>query len=199
MKRMVVAISGASGAQLGIELLETMRQFRDWETLLVLSRAAEKTISLETGCALNKVKSLATRNYCLKDISAGIASGTFRTEGMVIIPCSMKTVAGIAAGYSDNLILSAADVTLKERRKLVLVARESPLSTIHLRNMLCLSELGAVIMPPVLTFYNHPLEFADCTRHIIGKVLDLFGLDVKGFKRWGENMQPPVWENNAAN
>lgn len=186
MKRMVVAMSGASGAQLCIELLAAMGQLPDWETHLVLSKGAEKTLSLETKYTLEEVKALAAKNYNLEDIGASIASGTFKTEGMVIVPCSMKTVAGIATGYSDNLILRAADVIIKERRKLVLVARETPLSTIHLRNLLTLSELGAVIMPPMLTFYNEPKEFADITRHITGKVLDVFGLEVKGFKRWGE-------------
>ncbi len=111
---------------------------------------------------------------------------------MVVIPCSMKTVAGIASGYSDNLILRAADVTIKERRNLVLVARETPLSPIHLQNMLSLSHLGAIILPPMLTFYNHPSSIEDCTRHIIGKVLSLFEIEASGFKRWRERAIEPV-------
>ena len=117
-------------------------------------------------------------------MAASVSSGTFRTEGMVIIPCSMKTLAGIACGYSDNLLLRAADVTLKERRKLVLVTRETPLSQIHLRNMLSLTQTGAVILPPMLTYYNNPQTIEDMTRHIVGKVMAEFGLEHPKFHRW---------------
>ena len=117
-------------------------------------------------------------------MAASVSSGTFRTEGMIIVPCSMKTVAGIACGYSDNLILRAADVTLKERRKLVLLAREAPLSGIHLRNMLTLSQMGASILPPMLTYYNNPQTVEDMTRHIVGKALSAFDLELPGFQRW---------------
>lgn len=118
-----------------------------------------------------------------KRLIVGI-SGTFLTAGMVVVPCSMKTLAGIVSGYSDSLLLRAADVTLKERRRLVLVARECPLGTIHLRNMYEASQLGAVILPPVLSYYNHPVSLEDCTRHIAGKILDQFGLEPEGIKRW---------------
>lgn len=185
-KRLVVAMSGASGAQLGIELLKTMQDFPHWETHLVVSKGAERTIEQETKFTIEEVKELATKVYPVEDIGASIASGTFKTEGMVIIPCSMKTLAGVATGYSDNLVLRAADVTIKERRNLVLVARESPLSPIHLKNMLYLAELGATILPPMLTYYNHPVGVEDLTRHIIGKALNIFDIDIKGFKRWGE-------------
>lgn len=185
-KRLVVGMSGASGAVLGIELLRVLRQEPEWETHLVISRGAEETISQETKYKLDEVLDLADAAYSVKDIGASIASGTFETEGMVIIPCSMKTLAGVASGYSDNLLLRAADVTIKERRKLVLVARETPLSSIHLRNMLTLSELGATIMPPMITYYNEPLDLAEQSRHIVGKVLDRFGIDLRGFNRWGE-------------
>lgn len=185
-KRLVVAMSGASGAQLGIELLKTMQDFPHWETHLVVSKGAERTIEQETKFTSDEVKELATKVYPVEDIGASIASGTFKTEGMVIIPCSMKTLAGVATGYSDNLVLRAADVTIKERRNLVLVARESPLSPIHLKNMLYLAELGATILPPMLTYYNHPVGVEDLTRHIIGKALNIFDIDIKGFKRWGE-------------
>ena len=129
---------------------------------------------------------LATRCHPPGDLGALIASGTFKTRGMVVVPASMKTVAGIATGYADNLLLRAADVTLKERRRLVLVPREAPLSSIHLRNLLTLSDLGAVILPPVLTFYNQPASVEDMTRHIVGRILDVFDLELPGFRRWGD-------------
>lgn len=185
-KRLVVGISGASGAQLGIDLLKMMKGIAAWETHLVISDSAIQTIHQETDFSVEEVLALATHTYALEDVGASIASGTFKTEGMVIIPCSMKAVAGIAGGFSQNLLLRAADVAIKERRKLVLVARESPLSSIHLRNMLTLSDMGAIILPPVLTYYNHPQTIADMSRHIVGKVMDIFQLDAEGFLRWGE-------------
>jgi len=185
-KRLVIGMSGASGASLAIQMLEILRENPDWETHLVISNGAEETIIQETEYKPTDVMELADKVYSIRDIGASIASGTFKTEGMVIVPCSMKTVAGIACGYSDNLLLRAADVTIKERRNLVLLARESPLSTIHLRNMLSLSELGAIIMPPMITYYNKPHDLNDLNRHIIGKVLDRFGIEVNGFNRWGE-------------
>lgn len=187
-KRLVVGISGASGAILGIEILKILRDNSEWESHLVISRGAELTIDDETEYTLEEVRSLADKVYDIKNIGASIASGTFRTEGMVIVPCSMKTVAGIASGYSDNLLLRAADVTIKEKRKLVLAAREAPLSTIHLRNMLTLAEAGAIIIPPVVTYYNKPLSLEDMNRHIAGKILDKFEIDISGFKRWGESI-----------
>lgn len=186
-KRLVIGMSGASGALLGIQMLEILKENPKWESHLVISKGAEETIKQETEYTVEDVIKLADNAYSIKDIGASIASGTFKTEGMVIVPCSMKTVAGIACGYSDNLLLRAADVTIKERRNLVLVARESPLSTIHLRNMLTLSELGAIIIPPMITYYNKPNNLNDLNRHIIGKVLDRFGIEVNGFNRWGED------------
>lgn len=185
-KRLVIGMSGASGALLGIQMLEILKENPDWESHLVISKGAEETIKQETEYMIEDVVKLADKFYSIKDIGASIASGTFKTEGMVIVPCSMKTVAGVACGYSDNLLLRAADVTIKERRNLVLVARESPLSTIHLRNMLTLSELGAIIIPPMITYYNKPDNLNDLNRHIIGKVLDRFDIEVNGFNRWGE-------------
>ncbi len=185
-KRLVVGMSGASGATLGIELLKIVKEHPEWETHLVISKGAEQTIIQETEYEPKEVMGLADKVYSSKDIGASIASGTFKTEGMIIIPCSMKTVAGIACGYSDNLLLRAADVTIKERRNLVVVARECPLSTIHLRNMLALSESGAIIMPPMIAYYNKPASIEDLNRHIIGKILDRFGIEVNRFKRWGE-------------
>jgi 4-hydroxy-3-polyprenylbenzoate decarboxylase len=185
-KRLVIGISGASGAALAVDLLHCMREQTDWETHLVVSGSAETTLRLETGEQLSDVMKLATHCHSNANIGASIASGTFKTEGMIVVPCSMKTLSGIATGYSDNLLLRAADVTIKERRPLVLVARESPLSTIHLRNLLTLSELGAIIMPPMITHYNQPMGMADLTRHITGKILDKFGIEVSGFRRWCE-------------
>ena len=187
-KRLVVGISGASGAILGIEILKLLRDNAEWESHLVVSKGAEMTIHDETEYTLEEVLALAHKVYDIKNIGSSIASGTFKTEGMVIVPCSMKTVAGVASGYSDNLLLRAADVTLKERRKLVIAAREAPLSTIHLRNMLTLAEAGAIIIPPMVTYYNKPLSLEDMNRHIAGKILDKFGIEITGFKRWGENV-----------
>lgn len=186
-KKLVVGMSGASGAILGIELLRVLRDNPDYETHLVISRGAELTIAEETEYTLGEVIDLADKVYDIKNIGASIASGTFKTEGMIIVPCSMKTVAGVVCGYSDNLLLRAADVTLKEKRNLVVVPRESPLSTIHLRNMLSLAETGAIIIPPMVTYYNKPVNLEEMNRHIVGKILDKFGVEIVGFKRWGEN------------
>ena len=185
-KRLVVAMSGASGAILAVELLRALQDYRDWETHLVISRGAEETIYQETPYTVAEVAALATEVHNNKNIGASIASGTFKTEGMVVVPCSMKTVAGIASGYSENLLLRAADVTIKERRNLILVARESPLSPIHLRNLLYLCEHGVTILPPMLTFYNRPDTIDDMVQHLLGKILNIVGLEHKQFKRWGE-------------
>lgn len=185
-KRLVVGISGASGAVIGIRLLQAMQQFPDWETHLVISNGGRRTIEQETGCSIAQVEALATKCHPVEDIGASIASGTFKTEGMVVVPCSMKTLAGVASGFSHNLLLRASDVTLKERRKLVLVVRESPLSAVHLRNMSAAASVGAILLPPVMTFYNRPESIEDMVRHIVGKVVDIFGLELSGFRRWGE-------------
>ena len=179
-------MSGASGAILGVELLKELSCHHEWETHLVISKGAMETIKQETQFSPEDVANLANKFYTLDDIGASIASGTFRTEGMVVVPCSMKTVAGIACGYSDNLLLRAADVTMKEGRKLILVARECSLNAIHLRNMLSLAQAGVIIMPPMITYYNHPQSLEDLTRHIVGKILDRFDVMLNGFKRWGE-------------
>lgn len=185
-KRLIIGMSGASGAEIGIKLLQAMQYHSSWETHLVISQGARRTIEYETCYSIKDVASLATKCHALEDIGASIASGTFKTQGMVVVPCSMKTVAGIAHGFSQNLLLRAADVIIKERRKLVLVARESPLSPLHLSNMLTLANLGVIVLPPVLTFYTLPSTIQDMTTHIVGKILDIFGLEAEGFKRWGE-------------
>ncbi|MGD9676893.1 MAG: UbiX family flavin prenyltransferase [Vulcanibacillus sp.] len=187
-KKLIIGMSGSSGAILGIDLLKVMQNYSDWQTHLVISKGAEETIIHETSYSPQDVRSLADEAYSIDNISASIASGSFKTEGMIIIPCSMKTVAGVASGYSDNLLLRAADVIIKEQRKLILVTRESPLSPIHLRNMLTLAELGAMIMPPMPSYYNNPIYVEDVNKQIIGKILDKFNIELDGFKRWsGKN------------
>lgn len=193
-KRLVVGISGASGAILGIELLLRMRQQPEWETHLVVTSGARRTIQLETDYTIDQVEALATRVHRLGDVGASIASGSFKTAGMVVVPCSMRTLAGVASGFAENLLLRAADVTLKERRPLVLVPRETPLNRIHLRNMVTASDAGAVILPPVVAYYNKPVKVQDMTNHIVGKILDVFDIPMPDFRRWGEEQ---VDSNNA--
>lgn len=184
-KRLIIGMSGASGAPLTVTLLKELRKFDETvESHLILTKGAELTLQQETAYSVEQLKSLADVVYDCNNIGAGPASGSFCTMGMMIVPCSMKTIAGIHSGFSDNLLLRAADVTLKECRRLVLAARECPLSTIHLRNMYELSQMGAVILPPVLSYYNHPVTLEDAAKHIAGKLLDMFGLSVKGFRRW---------------
>lgn len=183
-QRLVVGISGATGIPIALELLRQLKDNPQVETHLVYTRGAEMTLAQESGLTLEKLDALADVVYDNSNIGAKPASGTWKTMGMVVVPCSMKTVAGICSGYSDNLLLRAADVTLKERRKLVLVARECPLSTIHLRNLLELSQMGVEVLPPMLTYYNHPKSVEDCTRHIVGKILDRFGIEGQCFHRW---------------
>ena len=182
-ERLVVGMSGASGAPLTVELL---RQLHDGhpeiETHLVVSRGGALTLQQECGMELDELRALASVFHENDAIGASIASGSFPTMGMVIVPCSMKTVAGVVSGYSDNLLLRAADVCLKERRKLVLAARESPLSTVHLRNLYEASRLGAVIVPPMLTYYNHPGAVDEMTRYTVGRVLSQFGLGGDGYQ-----------------
>ena len=184
-KRLVVGISGASGVMLAVELLKQMQTHPEWETHLVITAGACKTIAIETEYRMEEVEAMATIVHPLNDVGASISSGTFKTEGMVIVPCSMKTLAGVANGYSENLLLRASDVTLKERRPLVLVARESPLNRIHLRNMLSASDAGAIILPPVVPYYNSPTGVREITMHIVCKILDIFDVPVPEFRRWG--------------
>jgi flavin prenyltransferase len=182
--RLVVAMTGATGAPLGVRLLERLRETEGVETHLVLSQWARSTIELETGMRVREVLDLADVTYKANDQGAAISSGSFRTDGMIVVPCSMKTLAGIRTGYADGLVCRAADVTLKERRKLVLVPRETPLSEIHLDNMLALTRMGAVVVPPMPAFYNHPDSVADVVDHIVTRVLDQFDLPVPMARRW---------------
>jgi flavin prenyltransferase len=173
--RFVVAISGASGAIYGIRALEVLRKLGA-ETHLVLTDAARETISLETDYSRADVEKLATKTYRIGEITAKISSGSFRTDGMLVIPCSMKTLAGIATGYSDNLLLRAADVTLKERRRLVLVVRETPLSLIHLENMVKVTAAGAIVLPAMPAFYTRPKTVDEIVDQIVGRSLDLLDM-----------------------
>ena len=187
-KRLIIGVSGASGAPLAVELLRQLHdRHPEVETHLVVTRGGEMTLRQETGMTLKELRSLADVYHENSNIGASIASGSFKTIGMIVVPCSMKTVAGIVSGYSDNLLLRAADVCLKERRKLVLVARESPLSTIHLRNLYEASQFGAVILPPMLAYYPHPQNIDDCTRHTVNRILAQFDLDENRYQWDGMN------------
>jgi polyprenyl P-hydroxybenzoate/phenylacrylic acid decarboxylase-like protein len=184
-KRLVVGITGSSAPQLAITLLTVVRDLPEVEVHLVVSRGAEKSMLLETGKKRGEVEALADRVYDPEDLAAPISSGSFPVDGMVIVPCSMNTLASVAAGISDNLIARAADVSLKERRRLVLVTRETPLSLIHIRNMETVTLAGATVLPPVPAFYHKPETIEDLLRHTAGKVLDQFGIPHNAFKRWG--------------
>jgi 4-hydroxy-3-polyprenylbenzoate decarboxylase len=184
MKRIVVGMTGATGAVLGVEVLRRLQQCPDVQTHLVLSRWARATIQLETELSAGDVSELADVVYSSDDQAAAISSGSFRTDGMVVVPCSMKTLAGIRMGYADGLIARAADVTLKERRRLVLVPRETPLSEIHLDNMLALARMGVSVVPPMPAFYNHPASIGDIVEHIVTRVLDQFGIESPTARRW---------------
>jgi len=182
----VLAITGATGAIYGIKLLEELNK-AGIETILIASEPAQKTIELETDYSLDDVRKMAGRYFLNNDIAAPPASGSFLHQGMVVAPCSMKTLSAIAGGYADNLISRAADVTIKERRKLILLVRETPLSPIHLENMLKLARLGVIIMPPVPSFYHHPKTIEDIISQVTGRVLDLLGLENSLVKRWPAN------------
>lgn len=182
--RIVVGISGASGVVYGITLLKQLKE-HNVETHLVLSRWARRIVELETPYSINEVAGIATCSYPPDDMTAPLASGSFMHHGMVIAPCSMKTLAAVAHGYTVNLIERAADVTLKEARKLILMPRETPLSPIHLENMLKLARLGVIIMPPVPSFYHHPETLQDIVLQSVGRLMDLLGIENELSKRWG--------------
>lgn len=184
MKKIIVGVTGASGTTYAISLLKALHDLPDVETHLVLSKWAVRNLELETDLTLPAVKSLADQVYNINDQGAAIASGSFLTTGMVIVPASMKTVAGVAYGFADNLIGRAADVCLKERRKLIIVPRESPFSTLHLENMLKLSQMGAEIIPPIPAFYNHPQTINDLVNHQTMKLMDALGLQNEISPRW---------------
>lgn len=185
--RLIVGITGATGVIYGVRLLERLRD-AGVETHLVISRWGARTLMHETPYSREQVEALAHTAYAPGDMGAAISSGSFQTRGMVIVPCSAKTLGAIAHGYGGSLIHRAADVVLKERRKLLLSVREAPLSDIHLENMLKLSRMGAVILPPMPAFYNHPRSLADIVERTVERMLDQFGVEVPGARRWSGEM-----------
>jgi 4-hydroxy-3-polyprenylbenzoate decarboxylase len=187
-KRIVIGISGASGVTYGVRMLDVLRK-TDFETHLIISDAGRLNIEIETRYSPAAVETMADFVYDHKDMAASLASGSFLTEGMVVIPCTIKSLSGIANSYNENLLVRTADVTLKEKRKLVLVVRETPLHVGHLRLMTLAAEMGAHILPPVPSFYHQPETIADIIDQTIGKVFDYMGIEHNLFKRWGENKQ----------
>jgi flavin prenyltransferase len=181
--RLVVAITGATGAVFGIRTLEALAEL-GVETHLCISSWGRRTIEHETALSVDDVRALATHAHPPGDMAATISSGSFRTDGMVVAPCSMRTLGTIANGIGDNLVARAADVTLKERRRLVLLPRETPLHEVHLANMLTLTRLGATILPPMPAFYNRPQSLADIVDHVVARTLDQFGLCSPHARRW---------------
>ena len=182
--QLIIGMSGASGLIYGIRLLEVLKQQPEVETHLILSGSAKMNITLETDWTVASVKAMADHVHAYNDIAANIASGSFQTDGMIIAPCSIKTVSGIANSYADNLMVRAADVVLKERRKLVLVPRETPLHTGHCRLFYELSQMGVILAPPAPAFYTRPQTIEDLVDHHVGRLLDLFDLDVGMVSRW---------------
>jgi len=182
--RLIVGISGASGSIYGYRLLERLSQVSEVETHLILTRAAERTAHLEHAKTAGDFKKLASHFYPVEDIGSRLASGSFLTHGMVIAPCSIHSMSAIATGMSENLLLRAADVCLKERRKLILLVRETPLHLGHLRTMVSLTEMGAIILPPVPGFYHRPKTILDLVDHTVDRVLDLLGLPSDDTRRW---------------
>lgn len=184
-KRIIISATGASGMPLLKRCLEIIKADGNFESYLILSKSAEITIEHEMKIKIDEIKKLADYVLSQENIGAGPASGSFKNEGMLIVPCSMKTAAGIYSGYTDNLILRSADVAIKEQRKLVLAVRESPLSQIHLRNLYELSKIPNVrIIPPMLTFYHMPESIDDMVNHIAAKLLEPFGIEMEGYRRW---------------
>jgi 4-hydroxy-3-polyprenylbenzoate decarboxylase len=189
--RLIIGISGASGAIYAVRLLEVLRTLPEIETHLTITNPGKKTILLETAYKeIEKLEKLANYCYPIDDIGAAISSGSFNTDGMVVAPCSAKTLSAIAHSYDDNLLVRASDVVLKERRKLILIFRETPLHIGHIRNLERATEMGAIILPPVPAFYNGPKTIADIVDQTIGKVLDLFNIDHNLFHRWGNDHKP---------
>ncbi len=188
MKRLIVGITGATGVIFGVRLLEALKD-TNVETHLVLSKWAMQTIEHETTYSVKAVRALASVDHAEGNMGASVSSGSFVTEGMVIVPCSMRSLAAIAHGTGDHLVHRAADVILKERRRLVLVAREMPLSDVHLENMLKLSRMGVTIMPPMPAFYNHPESLDDMVDHVVARVLDQFGISADFARRWEGKMR----------
>ena len=192
-KRLIVAITGASGTIYGVRLLQLLRAMPDWETHLVMSSSGALTASQEIDMKRADIEALADVVHNVKDIGAAVSSGSFRTAGMVIAPCSMKTLASVAHGLADNLISRAADVILKERRRLVLMARETPFNLAHLRNMTAVTEMGGIVFPPVPAFYARPDSIEAMVDHTVGRVLDLFDIEHHDLVRRWEGLQRPTF------
>lgn len=188
MKKLIIGITGSTGSILGIRLLEILSG-SDIETHLIISKWGHQTLEHETSYSYDQVLAMADVSYGSGDMGAAVSSGSFRTEGMVIIPCSMASLAAVASGQGSHLVHRAADVILKERRKLVLVARELPLNNIHLENMLKLSQMGVSIVPPMMAFYNHPESIEDMVDHVVMRVLDQFDITVDTVPRWEGKMR----------
>lgn len=184
MQRLIVGVSGSSAPQLAFTLLQALHDLSDVETHLVLTRGAELSIKLEMGMSAGEFEALADVVHDSGNLAAPISSGSFRTDGMVVMPCSMKTLAAIASGYSADLVARAADVCLKERRRLVLVPRETPLNLVHIRNMETVTLAGATVLPPVPAFYHRPGTIEDLLKQTAGKVLDQFGIEHGLYERW---------------
>ena len=182
--RLIVAITGSSGAIYGVRLLEALRAAPKVEVHLILSKGGKLTAALETGRKARDIEKLAYHVHSVQDLAASIASGSFKTAGMIVAPCSMKTLSGIANSYADNLVVRAADVVLKERRRLVLMPRETPLHLGHCRLLLQAAEIGAIIAPPIPAFYGQPKTMDDLVNHSVGRVLDLFDIESSLVKRW---------------
>ena len=185
-KRIIIGIAGASGVIYGVRMLSLLKE-HDFETHLIISEAGKKNIEIETSYKAGEVAAMADCTYDNKDVGGALASGSFLTRGMVVAPCTIKTLSGIANSYTDNLLVRAADVTLKEKRKLVLVVRETPLHKGHLRLMTMAADMGAHILPPVPSFYHQPKIIDDIIDQTIGKIFDYLGIEHDLFKRWGEN------------
>ena len=184
-KRIIIGATGASGIPILIQCLNLVRENQEFESYLIMTDSAKITLEHETKMKVEEIEKLADHVIDSKEIGAGPASGSFKTEGMLIVPCSMKTIAGIYSGYADNLVLRAADVTIKEQRPLVLAARETPLSAIHLRNLQELAMIpGVRIIPPMMTFYHMPESIEEMTYHIAAKLLEPFGIEAKDYRRW---------------
>jgi polyprenyl P-hydroxybenzoate/phenylacrylic acid decarboxylase-like protein len=191
-KRLIVGITGATGAIYGVEVLKTLKNLSDWESHVVLSDAGALNLWHELKMKRKDLEALADAAYHPKDIAAAIASGSFLTEGMVIAPCSMKTLAAVAHAHADDLVSRAADVVMKERRRLVLLPRETPLNLAHLRNMATVTEMGGIIFPPVPAFYAAPKSIAELVAHTVARVLDLFGIHSAKLARWQGMKGTPV-------
>ena len=191
-KRLIVAMTGATGSIYGVRILEMLRKIGGWETHLIVSDAGALNAWYDLKLARKDLSKLADVTHNVRDVAASISSGSFVTHGMVIAPCSMKTLAAVAHGFSDNLVSRAADVVLKERRRLVLITREAPLNLAHIRNMAAVTEMGAIVYPPVPAFYSHAKSVDDLVNHTVGRVLDLFGVEHDRIKRWQGMKEPPA-------